>query len=120
MSDYDRPRFAHVPVHGERHPDAELSRHARRLATRVERANSVASALRERRLMASQEPPGPEARAILSGPWNGLYGHRNGGRRTARSTPGPSTNPRQLDVSFVSGVYPQWMSSKADRVWREL
>ncbi|EGD45327.1 hypothetical protein NBCG_00321 [Nocardioidaceae bacterium Broad-1] len=48
------------------------------------------------------------------------HGRRNGGLPSSRFVPPPSTNSRPLDVVWISGIYPDFMTTKADRTWKEL
>lgn len=115
---YDRPRFSHKPVHGERPPSAEPSRHNRRLTDAVDRANEVASAIRARRLAAGPGLAVSECHSGSERPWKGPYGATNGGApvRPFRRC----VLPMSLRDKLAHGIYPDVMTSKSERTWREL
>lgn len=115
---YDRPRFAHKPVRGERHPDAGPSRRARRLTEAVDRANDVASVIRTRRLAADLGLAAPDRHGTPEGPWRAPYGARNGGAPVRPFRRG--VLPMSLRDKLAHGLYPDHLTTKRERTWSEL
>ncbi|MDQ4112911.1 MAG: hypothetical protein M3306_17730 [Actinomycetota bacterium] len=63
--------------------------------------------------MTKDLPPAPHGYGIP-------HGRRNGGLPASRFVPPPSTYARPLDVVWITGIYPGFMSTRRDQTWKEL